>query len=100
MAPEQVRDKKIDSRTDIYSLGVLMYEIFTGKPPYRGKDSMAILFQHVEGKAKAPNTINTAIPDELNAIILKAMAVNPDKRYQSVDELRNELVKAVIKVSG
>ncbi len=100
MAPEQVRDKKIDARTDIYSLGVLMYELFTGKPPYRGKDSMAILFQHVEGKAKPPKTVDKSINDEINDIIMKAMAVNPNKRYQSVDEMRNNLVKAVIKERG
>ena len=100
MAPEQVRDKKIDARTDIYSLGVLMYEVFTGKPPYRGKDSMAILFQHVEGKAKPPKSQNPEISDELNAIIMKAMSVNPDRRYQTVDELRGDLARALIKAGG
>ncbi len=100
MAPEQVRDKKIDARTDIYSLGVLMYEIFTGRPPYRGKDSMAILFQHVEGKATPPKQVNPMISDELNDVIMKAMAVNPDKRYQTVDELRQALVKLALKVAS
>jgi serine/threonine-protein kinase len=99
MAPEQVRDKTIDARTDIYSLGVLMYEIFTGRPPYRGKDSMAILFQHVEGKAAPPKTINSEISDELNDLIMKAMAVNPNKRFQTVDELRSNLVKLALKVN-
>ncbi|MFV2059823.1 MAG: HEAT repeat domain-containing protein [Gammaproteobacteria bacterium] len=96
MAPEQVRDKEIDARTDIYSLGILMYEIFTGQPPYKGKDSMAILFQHVEGKAKRPKEVVDTIPDALDAIIMKSLKVDPNKRYQSVDELRSHLARCAI----
>ncbi|VAW93175.1 Serine/threonine protein kinase [hydrothermal vent metagenome] len=96
MAPEQVRDKEIDARTDIYSLGVLMYELFTGRPPYKGKDSMAILFQHVEGKAKKPKELVEDLPDALDAIIMKALKVDPEKRYQTVDELRSHLAKCAV----
>ncbi len=96
MAPEQVRDKEIDARTDIYSLGILMYEIFTGQPPYKGKDSMAILFQHVEGKARRPKELDDTIPESLDAIIMKALKVDPDKRYQSVDELRSHLARCAV----
>ncbi|MGA7802144.1 MAG: HEAT repeat domain-containing protein [Gammaproteobacteria bacterium] len=91
MAPEQVRGQDIDSRTDIYSLGVIMYEMFTGRPPYKGQDPMAILFQHVEGKAKAPQSLNPALPAPLEQTILKAMAVDPEHRYQSFQELRQAL---------
>ncbi len=96
MAPEQVRDKEIDARTDIYSLGILMYEIFTGRPPYKGKDSMAILFQHVEGKAKRPIELVEDLPKTLDEIIMKALKVDPKKRYQSVDELRSHLARCAI----
>jgi len=96
MAPEQVRDKEIDARTDIYSLGILMYEIFTGQPPYKGKDSMAILFQHVEGKAKRPKELVEDLPEALDAIIMKALKVDPKKRYQSVDELRSHLARCAV----
>jgi len=96
MAPEQVRDKEIDARTDIYSLGILMYELFTGQPPYKGKDSMAILFQHVEGKAKRPKEVVEDLPDALDAIIMKSLKVDPNKRYQSVDELRSHLARCAI----
>jgi serine/threonine-protein kinase len=96
MAPEQVRDKEIDARTDIYSLGILMYEIFTGQPPYKGKDSMAILFQHVEGKARRPKELVEDIPDALDAIIMKALKVDPNKRYQSVDDLRSHLARCAV----
>jgi len=91
MAPEQVRGQDIDSRTDIYSLGVIMYEMFTGQPPYKGQDPMAILFQHVEGKAKAPRALRPDLPPALEGTILKAMAVAPEDRYQSFDELRRSL---------
>jgi serine/threonine-protein kinase len=58
MAPEQVQNGKIDIRTDIYSLGVMMYEMFTGRPPYGGTNPMAILYQHLEGKATPPRGLN------------------------------------------
>jgi serine/threonine-protein kinase len=91
VAPEQVRSRMIDARTDIYSLGVVMYEVFTGTPPYNG-DDMSILFQHVEGNLTPPRSVNSEIPEALDAIIRKAMAVDPDRRFQSMDELRKSLV--------
>lgn len=91
MAPEQVRSRSIDARTDIYSLGVIMYEMFTGRPPYLGED-MSVLFQHVEGNPTPPRQVNPALAPELETIILKAMAVDPDQRFQNVDELRKSLV--------
>ena len=92
MAPEQVRSRTIDARTDIYSLGVIMYEMFTGKPPYIGED-MAVLFQHVEGNPVLPRQVNPELAPELEAIILKAMAVDPEQRFQSSEELRKSLVE-------
>lgn len=91
MAPEQVRGRAIDSRTDIYTLGVILYEMFVGQAPYTGDESMAILFQHVEGKATPPREINPDLPEALEAIIIKAMAVDPEQRYQTFDELRADL---------
>lgn len=91
MAPEQVRGRTIDSRTDIYTLGIIMYEMFVGRAPYIGEESMAILFQHVEGNATPPCEINADIPAALEAVILKAMAVDPELRFQTFDELRLQL---------
>jgi serine/threonine-protein kinase len=91
MAPEQVRGKTIDSRTDIYALGTIMYEMFTGSPPYSGEDSVSIMFQHVEGNPTLPRELNDEIPVDLEKIILKAMAVNPDNRYQTFQELKTAL---------
>jgi serine/threonine-protein kinase len=92
VAPEQVRSRTIDARTDIYSLGVVMYECFTGRPPYLG-DDMSVLFQHVEGNVPPLLQLNPDIPPALEEIILKTMAVDPDQRFQSMDELRKSLVE-------
>ena len=92
MAPEQVRARTIDARTDIYSLGVTMYEVFTGNPPYVADDPMAILFQHVEGNPTPPRQHRPDIPPGLEAIILKAMWVDPAKRFQTIDDLRRSIV--------
>jgi serine/threonine-protein kinase len=91
MAPEQVRGKAIDPRTDIYALGIIMYEMFAGKTPYSGDDSMSIMFQHVEGQAKPPKEVNPAIPETLQNIILKAMRIEPEQRYQTFVELSADL---------
>lgn len=100
MAPEQVRARAIDARTDIYSLGVLLYEISVGKAPYKGDDHLATLFQHVEGKATPPREANPEISEELSQIILKAMAVNPADRYQTADEYRHALQELLAKGVG
>ena len=91
MAPEQVRGKAIDSRTDIYALGVIMYEIFTGRAPYVSEETLGIMFQHVEGNATLPQELNPAIPDKLQSIIIKAMAIEADQRFQTFAELSNSL---------
>ena len=91
MAPEQVRARTIDARTDIYSLGVIMYEIFAGRPPYVADDPMAILFQHVEGNPTPPRQLKPDLPAAVEAIILKAMWVDPAKRFQSMDDLRRSI---------
>ncbi len=91
MAPEQILGKKVDETADIYSIGVIMYEMATGIPPYSRGDHMSVMYQHVQGKAKAAQEINADIPDALAVIINKAMSVDKSKRYQSMDELTEAL---------
>ncbi|MGH8663092.1 MAG: serine/threonine-protein kinase [Burkholderiales bacterium] len=91
MAPEQVRGLAIDQRTDLYALGVIMYEMFTGAPPYSGDNPMAVLYQHLEGAKPPPSSRNAEIAPALEAIILKAMSVNPDERYASAVEMLHDL---------
>jgi len=93
MAPEQILGKKVDERADIYSLGVILYEMLTGEPPYHRGDHMAVMYQHVQGKAKPPIDANAAIPPGLSEIVMKAMSVDKARRFQSMDELRSALEK-------
>ncbi len=91
MAPEQILGKKVDERADIYSLGVILYEMLTGEPPYHRGDHMAVMYQHVQGKAKPPIEVNPQIPPGLSEIVMKSMGVDKARRFQSMDELRAAL---------
>ena len=91
MAPEQILGKKVDETADIYSIGVIMYEMATGIPPYSRGDHMSVMYQHVQGKAKHCQEINPKISDEFAELIGKAMSVDKTKRYQSMDELTDAL---------
>ncbi|HEV7357073.1 MAG TPA: HEAT repeat domain-containing protein [Steroidobacteraceae bacterium] len=93
MAPEQILGKKVDERADIYSLGVIMYEMLAGVPPYSRGDHMSVMYQHVQGKARQPIEINKEIPPELNALVVKCMSLDKAKRAQTMDELRLSLEK-------
>ena len=93
MAPEQILGKKADERVDIYSLGVILYEMLTGEPPYHRGDHMAVMYQHVQGKARPPIELNPQIPPGLSEITMKAMSVDKSKRFQNMDELRTALEK-------
>ncbi|RPI10977.1 MAG: serine/threonine protein kinase [Zetaproteobacteria bacterium] len=91
MAPEQAQSGTVDPRTDIYSLGVIMYEMLAGRPPYVGPDPLSIVLQHIQGTPVAPRQINPALSPELESVILKAMALNPAERYRSMEELEEAL---------
>jgi serine/threonine-protein kinase len=91
MAPEQILGKKVDERADIYSLGVILYEMFSGVPPYSRGDHMSVMYQHVQGKARPPIDINKELPLELNNLVMKCMSLDKAKRAQSMDELRLSL---------
>jgi serine/threonine-protein kinase len=91
MAPEQILGKKVDETADVYSVGVIMYEMATGIPPYSRGDHMSVMYQHVQGKATPAQEVNPEIPDAYADIIEKAMSVDKTKRFQSMDELTDAL---------
>jgi serine/threonine-protein kinase len=93
MAPEQILGKKVDERADIYSLGVILYEMLTGEPPYHRGDHMAVMYQHVQGKARPPIELNASLPPGLSEIVMKSLSVDKARRFQSMDEMRTALEK-------
>jgi eukaryotic-like serine/threonine-protein kinase len=93
MAPEQILGKKVDERADIYAVGVILYEMLTGVPPYSRGDHMSVMYQHVQGKARPPREINRELPDGLSELIVQAMSVDKTKRFQSMEDMRLALTK-------
>ncbi len=97
ISPEQAKGGRVDSRSDLYSLGVVMYEMITGRPPYDGESPVAVAIQHINGGAKMPSVLNPNIPGGLEQIIMKAMAHDPAGRYDNatamlydMDEFRKD----------
>ncbi len=93
MSPEQVEGKEIDQRSDIYSLGIILYEMLTGKVPFEGDTPFTIGMKHKGETPQNPQKLNAQIPDDLNALILKCLQKEKDQRYQSAGEVRSELEK-------
>ncbi len=91
MAPEQILGKKVDEKADIYSVGVIMYEMVTGIPPYSRGDHMSVMYQHVQGKAKQCQEVNPEIPDAYAEVIAKAMSVDKSLRFSTMNELIDAL---------
>ncbi|MBU3156668.1 Stk1 family PASTA domain-containing Ser/Thr kinase [Clostridium estertheticum] len=93
-SPEQAKGSFVDGRTDIYSLGIVMYEMVTGKVPYNAESVITIAMMHIQGPITAPKDIVTDIPENINQVILRAMQKEPIKRYQTASEM-SEVIGAI-----
>jgi serine/threonine-protein kinase len=94
LSPEQVRGGEIDARSDVYSLGCVLYEMLTGRPPFDGETPLAIAYKHVEEDPVSPSSINPAVPSELEAVVRKAMSKHPTDRFASAAEMARDLRSA------
>jgi len=93
MSPEQAEAKEVDHRSDIYSLGIILYEMATGRVPFQGDTALSIAMKHKGEIAKNPKDFNPNIPDDLSGVILKCLEKDKVKRYQTAAEVRSELEK-------
>jgi eukaryotic-like serine/threonine-protein kinase len=91
LSPEQARGGEVDPRSDLYSLGIVLYELLTGKTPFDGDTPVEIAMKHLSTTPKPPSKLRPDIPRELDMVVLRALAKNPDDRYQTADEMEADL---------
>ncbi|OZG27555.1 serine/threonine protein kinase [Williamsia sp. 1138] len=95
LSPEQARGESVDARSDVYSLGCVLFELLTGEPPFTGDSPVAVAYQHVREDPPTPSSVLAGVPAELDSVVLKAMSKNPANRYQSAAEMRSDLMKVL-----
>ncbi len=100
LSPEQAKGTQVDHRSDIYSFGILLYEMFTGKVPFEGTEAVSIAMRHINQIPEPPQSINTQLSSGLNDIIVKCIQKDPENRYQTASELREDLLLYVANPQG
>ncbi|WP_167202646.1 Stk1 family PASTA domain-containing Ser/Thr kinase [Actinomyces respiraculi] len=94
LSPEQARGEIVDSRSDLYSAGCLLYELLTGQPPFVGDSAVAIAYQHVREIPRPPSSVAADVPEALDRVVLKSLAKNRDDRYEDAAHMRTDLLAA------
>jgi len=92
-SPEQAQGLPADERSDMYSLGIVLYELLTGKPPFTGESPVAVAYQHVSELAPSPDSVNPDVPREIAAIAEHAIRKKPEDRYQTAEDFRADLLR-------
>jgi eukaryotic-like serine/threonine-protein kinase len=95
LSPEQAKGEQVDARSDLYSTGCLLYELLTVRPPFIGDSPVAVAYQHVREEPQPPSAFDPEVTPSMDAIVLKALAKSPDDRYQSADEMRADIERAL-----
>lgn len=95
LSPEQARGEVVDARSDLYSTGCLLYELLTGRPPFQGDSPVSVAYQHVSETPLPPSQIDPAVPPSLDPLVLKALAKDPNDRYQTAADFRTDVERAM-----
>ena len=96
LSPEQAQGGPVDARTDIYSLGAVLYELLTARPPFTGDSPVAVAYKQVNEAPAAPSSLNPDVPASLDAVVMKALSKNPSNRYQSAEEFSADLARVIV----